>query len=270
MERAPPSDEDLHAYLDGELPEGRRAQVEAYLHTDPAAAERLAAYRADGEAIARIFAAAGDLADAPSHPRPPQPISERPRRAVAGAWPRALMTPWWRAAAIVLVVAGALAAGWLGLRGGLESRDRSDDALWARFGAEALVAHLALGDARSEPTVAASWQDISDYLSATLGTHLEVHDPSSSGYLLVGSSFLTGAKGRVVQLAFRGHDGKLLTMYLEPWPSKKDAPFREVATQSEVTTMVWVDHRIGCAVSATLPPDRLEQVARTIYEAMLG
>ena len=52
-------EEELHAYLDGELPDARRAAVEAYLREHPDDARRLEAYRADGKAIGRIFSRAG-------------------------------------------------------------------------------------------------------------------------------------------------------------------------------------------------------------------
>ena len=55
-----PTEEELHAYLDGMLPQDRRAAVEAHLRGNPRDAERLEAYRADGEAIARLFSCAGE------------------------------------------------------------------------------------------------------------------------------------------------------------------------------------------------------------------
>jgi anti-sigma factor RsiW len=49
------TEEELHAWLDGELAAHREASVVAYLEAYPPVACRLAAYRADGEAIHRIF-----------------------------------------------------------------------------------------------------------------------------------------------------------------------------------------------------------------------
>jgi anti-sigma factor RsiW len=49
------SEKDLHAYLDGELSPERAATIEAHLRENEEDARRLAAYRADGEAIRRIF-----------------------------------------------------------------------------------------------------------------------------------------------------------------------------------------------------------------------
>src|SRR5215510_15353419 len=49
MSIAPITEQELHAYLDGELPDARRAAVEAYLREHPEDARRLEAYRADGK-----------------------------------------------------------------------------------------------------------------------------------------------------------------------------------------------------------------------------
>lgn len=45
------SEDELHAYLDGELSESDRARVERYLAAYPAEAERLAAYRRNEDTL---------------------------------------------------------------------------------------------------------------------------------------------------------------------------------------------------------------------------
>ena len=236
-------EDELHAYLDGELPDARRAIVEAYLHEHPSEARRLDAYRADGAAIARFFSRAPEL-----------PVAQR---TPARFWRRAGPV---RAAAAVLIVAGTIAAGWIWLW-----QDRRDEALWARFGAEALTAYLSLNRGDSQPTMSASLREVAEFFSAKLKTPIRLHEPADRSYALVGSEFLTGAQGRVAQLVFRSLEGALVTMYFEPWPRKKGAPFRPVAGQSNVTTLVWVDDEIGCAVTGALPRDELERVGRTLY-----
>ena len=242
-----PTEEELHAYLDGELADDRLAIVAAYLRDHPADAKRLEAYRADGDAIARLFSRAGD----PRARRPlPSPV---PRRGL-----------WARAAAAVLIVAATVAAGvvWLW-------QPPRDEALWARFGSEALAAHLALINSQTPLSMAASLQDISEFFSTKLNTPIRLQAPTDPAYVLVGSQFLTGAIGRVAQLAFRDAAGRLVTMYFEPWPGKKDAPFRTVTRQSNVTTSVWVDNELGCAVTGALPQDQLERVGRALFAALI-
>src|SRR4051795_12421176 len=67
IDRSSPATEDeLHAYLDGELPEDRRESVEAWLAVHPDDMARVAAWRAQIEAIRSHF---GPAADEPVPPR---------------------------------------------------------------------------------------------------------------------------------------------------------------------------------------------------------
>jgi anti-sigma factor RsiW len=70
---APVSEEEIHAYLDGELSDDRRAAVATYLREHPEERRRLQAYRADGEAIRRVFSGSPDAGPAPRErkSRPP-------------------------------------------------------------------------------------------------------------------------------------------------------------------------------------------------------
>lgn len=242
-----PTAEELHAYLDGELAEDRRAVVSAYLRDHPADALRLDAYRADGEAIARLFARSADARV------PQQPSSAFWRRRT-----------WVRVAATVVMMVGAVAAAFTWVWQG-----RRDDAPWTRFGTEALAAHLALSKPDSPPQLAVSLQDVAQFFAAALNTPIELRTPADPSFTLVGSRFLSGAKGRVAQLAFRDAGGTLVTMYFEPWPGKRDAAFREVARQNNVATLVWVDDELGCAVTGALPPDQLERVGHALYAALV-
>ncbi len=49
MSKLPITEADLHAYVDAQLPDNRRAEVEAFLAAQPEEAERLQAYLAQKE-----------------------------------------------------------------------------------------------------------------------------------------------------------------------------------------------------------------------------
>ena len=115
----------------------------------------------------------------------------------------------------------------------------------------------------------ASLPDVAEFLSAAIKAPMRLEDPANPEFALVGSRFLTGAKGRVAQLAFRDRAGVLVTMYLEPWPRKRDAPFRALASQSNVRTIGWIDDEFGCAVTGALPEDELERIGRTLYAGLV-
>jgi len=242
-----PTEEELHAYMDGELMEARRAAVAAYLRENPAEAVRLEAYRADGEAIARLFAR----------------VPQAPTRRRAPSWSRGRET-WIRVAATVLVMVVTFAAGltWYW-------RGHIDETVWARFGSEALAAHLALSTSDSLPRMNASLEDVAAFFSAKVNTPIRLEDPANPEFTLVGSKFLVGGKGRVAQLAFHNRAGVLVTMYFEPWPHKRDVPFRALTGQSNVRTIGWSDRELGCAVTGALPENELERIGNALYAGLV-
>jgi anti-sigma factor RsiW len=255
-----PTEQDLHAYLDGELPPERVAAVEEYLGHNPVDAQRLKAYRGDGEAIAKLFIRADQIVSRRSQPSLvtsiPTPAARRAISPGAGPWRGWSPRAWQVAAAVTLFV---FAASWGLLRQG--NFDASD----SKFGTDAATAHLLATD--PAPTTHASLDEIAQFLSAALNGHVKLRKPDGD-YHLVDSRFVTTPRGRVGQLAFRGPDQSIITMYLEPRRGSKDTPFRPVATShSELTTLVWTDDEIACAVTGALPPERLEQIARSLYEA---
>lgn len=265
MSTISPTEQELHAYLDGELPPERVAAVEEYLGHNPVEAQRLKAYRSDGEAIAKLFMHADQIVSRRAPPSLVTPIpTPQARRGIfpgaeslrAKSWRAWSPRTWQLAAAVTLFV---FAASWGLLRQG--NFGASD----IKFGTDAATAHLLATD--PAPTTHASLDEISKFLSAALNGHVELRKPGGD-YQLVDSRFVTTPRGRAGQLAFRGPDQSIITMYLEPRPGSKDTPFQPVATgHSELTTLVWTDDQIACAVTGALLPERLEQLARSLYEA---
>ena len=242
---AVPTQEELHAYLDDELPADRRAVVEAYLRDHPEEVQRLQAYWADGKAIARFFARAGKMPTRlPSTPSVWYPTARH-------------------ATALALLVVGAIAAGLI-----FAWQSRSDHALLHRLGTDALFAHLALTDGVSQPTITASLHEVAEFFSTALKTSVQLRHPPAGKYTLVGSKFVAGLRHHAVQLAFETGDGGLVTMYLQPRRGRRDAPFRPVASVWDVTTLAWIDDEVAFAVTGPLPPAALQQAADTLYVAL--
>jgi anti-sigma factor RsiW len=245
----PVTEEELHAYLDGELGDTRRAVVEAYLREHPDDARRLEAYRADGAAVGRIF----------SH----VPAAMPAKRSAGAPRRRSVSAISWRlAAAAVLILSLGGAGGWFG-------RALVNDASMERLAQQAAAAHLILEGPGAEPLETSSLEDLSRIISRALGVPTELRDPSSTGYKIAGARVVPQAKGRGVQLVMRGPADETITFYFEGRPGAKETPFRRIAGDG-VTTLVWEDDDRGCAMTSTLEPKKLEEVGRRIYEALLG
>ena len=239
-------EEELHAYLDGELPDARRAAVEAYLREHPDDARRLEAYRADGKAIARIFSHAG---------------AAMPGRlpSSASSW---RSFPWRHAAAAILILAVGAVAGWFG-------RERINDTSMERLGYQAVAAHLIVNSPGVEALATSSLDELSRRMSSALGIRVQLRDPSSTGYKIVAARIVPQGEGRAVQLVVRGPADETITFYIEGRPGAKETPFRRIAGEG-LTTLVWEDDDLACAITSTLEPKKLEEVGRRIYDALLG
>lgn len=164
MTNDPVGEQELHAYLDGELPAERRRAVEAWLVAHPDEAERLAEWAAQGE---RIRAAYDPVL---SEPVPPATVAmvrrarARPLRRLAAA------------AAVLVAFGGGFAAGRL--------TPASDQAL-AQAG---LTAHLLYIPERAHPVevAAADRQHLESWLSKRVGLAVTAPDLSSAGLNLLG------------------------------------------------------------------------------------
>ena len=175
----------------------------------------------------------------------------------------------WRVAAAVLLT--------IGIGGAIDWMVDGEviyDHLYLRqadvFGQQAATAYLALVQTNPQPLPVVSLDGMSASVSKALGVAVRFHDTAAAGFALLGGWVLPGPKGQAVQLVFRDtNDNKLITFYLEGRPGAKETPFRRVV-DAGVPTVAWEDDDLACAISGTVEPERLEQVGRQIYDALLS
>ena len=247
MDREPPViEEELHAFVDGELPAERHAVVEQWLATHADDAARVAAWRAQAEAIRARYGAVDN------EPLPArfdlQKLARSGRR-----WTRLA------AAAIILALLGGGAAGWF-------ARGVWDGAGPARtVTAEAVDAHrLYVVEVRhpvevpgSEATHLAQW------LSRRVGYSLRAPDLDGSGLKLVGGRLLPSSAGPgAAFFMYEGTTGERFTVYCR----KVNAPESSLRYRSAdmVGSFAWVEDDVAFVVSG--PPDRarLQKIAEAV------
>ena len=251
-------DEDLHAYVDRQLGLDRRPAVERHLREHAESARRVGAYVAQREALRAALAGPADE-PIPSWLDPHLLLRHRvsERRNV------------WRAAAAVLLAIGIGATLDWALDGGF-IYDHFEQRQADTFGQQAAAAYMALAQTNPQALPVASLDGLSTSVSKALGVAVRLHDTASAGFALLGGWVMPASKGQAVQLAFRDvHDNKVITLYFEGRPGAKETPFRRVAGAS-VPTVAWEDDDLACAISGTVEPERLEQIGRRIYDALLS
>lgn len=261
MSRNPITDADLHAYLDGELPECRRAQIETWLAEHEDAAARARAYQAQTQALRQLYeplldeplpAALLALAAAPA--TTVRRDSQLPRRT-------------WQAIAagfVIAVVSGSL--GWLA-HGQLQPAHVAQGLALPR---QAAVAHVVFSPEIKRPVeIGAEHEDqLITWLSNRLGTAVRPPKLGDLGYELIGGRLLPGNHGPVAQFMYHDASGQRLTLYVSADnPDNHDTAFR-FAQEGPVNVFYWIDGKFGYALSAGIPKEELARIATAVYDQL--
>jgi len=261
-----PTDDELHAWVDGQLAAERHGAVEEAIANDPAVAAKVAAWHTQRDALRRLH---GELVDEPL-PAALMGALDRhlPRTARHVSWLR-----WGGMAAGLLI---AFAAGWLGNvqwsapRGGTQL---AKVPAVREFVHDASVAHAVYAPEKRHPVeVAASEQQhLVQWLSRRLDRPLKVPDLSTQGYTLVGGRLLPGETGARAQFMFEDAAGERVTLYIGTLDANaagataaRETAFR-FASEGPVPSFYWVDQGFGYALAGKLPREVLLKLATLAY-----
>ena len=247
IDRTPVTEDELHAYVDGVLPADRREALEAWLASHPDDAARVAAWRAQAEAIRARY---GAVIDEPVPERLELATITRNRRswgAVAAA------------AAIAMFIAGG-AAGWLARDATAAAPDEVE-----LFTADALDAHkLYISEVRHPIEVKAEEDHLLPWLSRRLGTPLRAPDLEGFNLKLLGGRLLPGVVGPAAMFMYEGANGERFTIYC----SRIDAAPTAFRYDSEggFGAVRWIEGKYGWVVSGPKEKAKLKAVASAAYD----
>jgi anti-sigma factor RsiW len=268
---------DLQAYVDNQLPDERRADVDAYLAAHPGEATRAQAYREQKSAIIALYR---DVLD--------EPIPERLQWAAkgSGAAPQRRQAPTYSffssgspqriAAGIILACAGAL-GGWVG-RGTLESNSAATNrgatslanADLSSLPRQAAMAHRVFSPDMGRPVEIAADQEslLIKWLSKRLGENVRAPTLGALGYNLIGGRLLPGAHGPVAQFMYQDNAGQRLTLYLTNDNKSNTSTGFRFTKEDSVNVFYWIDGRFGYALSGGIDKNKLSQLASAVYQQL--
>ncbi len=283
-----PNDDQLSAWLDGELGITERDLVDAWLREHPEDSARLQLWAADRDALRARFQA---VLDEPI----PDALRERVLLKPVRRWPWASNTalPWARAAmAAGLLLAGgvigAALSGGLGAgmgagvgTGGMAAtgglfKQGSDGAARSTWTQRAAVAHTVfVPEVRHPVEVAVSGapaaeqraqeEHLARWLTKRLDMPVHLFDLRSHGFELVGGRLLADAIGPSAQLMYQDSRGTRITVYLRRPEPGTPAAFR-FHREGQVNMFYWTDEGYACALVGTLPREKLLALAEAAYQ----
>ena len=235
-------DDDVHAYIDGELDAGRRQAVEVAVAQDAGLARRIAGYRADKARVNRVY---GSLAGRP-YPahwdrliRADHFSRRRQRFQLTGAIAAALM----------------LAIGTLGIfhqGADVPSGDVVEAALQVRDEAPVpphdSVEVGSLAQARAYDA----------QLSRVAGVEVRVPDLHVMGYRVTGLRFTN----RAAQVMYRDGRDRLFTLYIRP--SNGETRFDQFARRG-LRVCIWQDDRVSTVMIGPMSAAVMQRLASLTY-----
>lgn len=252
----PVTEDELHAYVDGELPDDRKEAVSAWLAANPNDAALVASWRAQADSIRARYGAVAS-----------EPVPERLQldkiiqndivasRSGGRSW-KAMA-----AAAVFLAFIAGSGVGWFAHGATAKAPGNFD-----KFTADALEAYrLYVVEVRHPVEVPGSERaHLRQWLSKRVGHELNIPDLQSLGLKLVGGRLLPGPTGAAAFYMYESATGERYTIYCAKAATPETALHFKTADQYSAFT--WVDDKIGYVVSGPADRAKLETVTKTVYE----
>jgi anti-sigma factor RsiW len=245
--RIPVTEDELHAYVDNELPAERLGDVEAWLLAHPDCAGRVRAWREMAEALHVRYDQVAD--EAVPKRLEIERLVRAPRRWVYGA-----------IAATLLAFIGGGGAGWLAH--GVGASPSAMDNL----ASDALDAHrLYVVEVRHPVEVPGNERaHLQTWLTKRCGWAVRAPELGATGLKLVGGRLLPGPTGPASFLMYESASGERYTLYASR--SKTGTAQMRYTAAENSGAMYWSEDDVGYVLTGPTDKEKLHQVARMVYD----
>jgi anti-sigma factor RsiW len=253
----PIAEEELHAWIDGQLAADRKPAVLRYLEGHPETARQVGAWRAQKEALRAAFASIA------AEPVPPRLALERLiQQRLAGR----SMT--WRMVASALLAFGLGGAGGWFLHNGLQPPSNAAMTLLAQ---SAVSNHIVYTADRRRPTELGAQQrdDLARWVSNRLNHRVQPPDLSADGFSYLGGRLAATRDGPAGLFMYDGPQSVRLTVFVLPLKAAHETPIQHVDF-AHVDGCAWIDNGIGYTVVGRLPPAELRRIAEQVRQQLSG
>jgi anti-sigma factor RsiW len=243
-------DDELMAYVDGELSARRRRAIERLMARDPLVARKVDALR---DQVAHLRRAFGPVLDEPV-----------PARLLHSARPRDVA--WARVAAMIAVLAVGATAGSLITRMAIPDLPVATGPRVEHFVRQAQLAYAVYTPDPRRPVEVRRRSDLVTWLTRRMGRPIAVPDQLPHGLTLIGGRLLPGMPDRpAAQLMYQDGKGRRLTVYLRGMAEPTAPTAFRILQTPHVTTLYWVDRDWGYALSGDFSRDQMLDVSRALF-----
>lgn len=248
--QTPISDADLHAYLDNQLSEARRLQVELWLKDHPDKLRELNEYQAIERELQDLH----------------EPILKEPIPA------RLRLPPVKRLYSRVATAAGfifiGMMIGWQSNRLMLAENDGKQ--LENHLLQPATFAHVIYTREKRHPVEVSGEQEqhLINWLSKRLHAQIKAPTLSQYGYQLIGGRLLPSTNRMAAQFMYQNDAGTRVTLYVRRIPGVKADTLFQFTRDNNLNAFYWIEGDLGYALSGELDKQQLMAMAKSSYHQL--
>jgi len=245
-----PDDDTLQAYVDGELDDARRREVEACLVAQPELAARVTRWQREAAGLRAALAGGLSL--------PPQarldPVSIRRTRRTRARRRLALC------ASLVLALGLGGVGGWQAKSARVAAAAPPMD--------DAVAAYRVFATDRTRPVEmdASQGPELQAWLSARLGRPMALPDLQPYGFALLGGRMLATSDGAAAMLVYQDADGGRISVYVRP--STRFDDVRGSRREEGLALRYWFRDGYGFAVVGRADDPRTLEVQQALPSAV--
>jgi anti-sigma factor RsiW len=247
-EKLSPELEDLHAYVDGQLPPQVRERVAARLAADPVARRQAEDYAAIREGLHALYdPILEEQVPAQIRGRPPRRTWLRPAAAMA--------------ASVLLLVTGV----WIGMH--LQPTNLLPLAGTPHVAREAAMAYAVYTPEVRHPVEVPGDQEdhLVAWLTKRMGTKVHAPRLDALGFVLVGGRLMSSDDGPGALLMYENAEGRRVVLYAcHNEDGGRDTAFR-FAQEGGVSVFHWVEGPLSYALAGELDRSGLLAIAESVY-----
>lgn len=245
----PITETDLHAYIDGQLSEQRRKQVEVWLEEHPDVMREMQDYQAIDQGIHTLFDSVL-VEPVPEHLQVKTQRRFQYRIAAAAAWMALGATLSWGINHFTLSAPQQL--------------------VQEQLVKPASFAHYVYATDVKRPVEvsAADGKSLVKWLSNRMNTTMIAPDLTEMGYDLIGGRLLPSTDRMAAQFMYSNLQGNRITLYIRHVSSIKVEPAFHITNEDEITTLYWIENDFGYAISGQFDKQQLIRIAETTHQQL--
>jgi len=255
------SEQEIHAYIDGQLDLRRIAVVEQYLKNNPAESKLVDEYQLINRLLLQVHRQDILL---------PVPVKLKNIQIRKKMYLNMWVNPIRIVATLTWLVVGAT-AGWLSHSASEQQMLQRQHVVMQNISRQAAYAHVVYTPEKRHPVEvdATNEKHLFKWLSSRLKNNVTAPPLHKHGYELIGGRLLPGEGESAAQFMYENVGGNRLTLYVRSHVVENGDTLFRYASYDDVSVFYWIDGPVGYALSGSIEKPELLDIANTVHESLV-